>query len=158
MRELSPPNFQNHPWCIDEGPELAEIEIKTAVVHYLPKFSGRHGESATKHLQSFHGICQTLRLYGVSVENFKLKAFHFSLTDNANAWLLSFPPGSIRTWDQMQKRFMTKYYPAARAMQVCKQLQDIRQGPNESMYDFFEKFNALETELLQPGSARKLDN
>ncbi|CAM8882334.1 unnamed protein product [Rhodiola kirilowii] len=97
MKELSAPNFQNQPWCIDEGPKLAEIEIKSAVVHHLPKFSGRQGESATKHLQSFHGICQTLRPYGVSVEDFKLKAFHFSLTDAANAWFLSLPPGSIRT-------------------------------------------------------------
>ncbi|CAM8920040.1 unnamed protein product [Rhodiola kirilowii] len=73
-----------------------------------------------------------------------LKAFHFSLTDAANAWFLSLPPGSIRTWDQMQKKFLAKFYPAAKAMQVRKQLQDIRHGPNESMYDYMEKFNALE--------------
>ncbi|CAM8910652.1 unnamed protein product [Rhodiola kirilowii] len=60
MKELSAPNFQNQPWCIYEGPELAGIEIKTPVVHHLPKFSGRQGESATKHLQNLHGICQTL--------------------------------------------------------------------------------------------------
>ncbi|CAM8905305.1 unnamed protein product [Rhodiola kirilowii] len=75
MKELAAPDFKNQPWCINEWPNLAEIEIKTAVVHHLPKFSGRQGESATKHLQSFHGICQTLRTYRVSVEDFKLKAF-----------------------------------------------------------------------------------
>ncbi|CAM8917229.1 unnamed protein product [Rhodiola kirilowii] len=144
MKDLSAPNFQNQPWCIDKGPKLAEIEIKTTVVHHLPKFSGRQGESATKHLQSFHGICQTLRPYGVSVEDFKLKSFHFSLIDAANAWFLSLPSSSIRTWDHMQKKFLDKYYPAARAMQVCRQLQDIGQGPNESMYDYLEKFNTLE--------------
>ncbi|CAM8895600.1 unnamed protein product [Rhodiola kirilowii] len=91
MKELSAPHFQNQPWCIHERPELAEIEIKTAVVHYLPKFSGRQGESATKHLQTLHGICQTLKPYGVLVENFQLKAFHFSLIDSAHAWFLSLP-------------------------------------------------------------------
>ncbi|CAM8887334.1 unnamed protein product [Rhodiola kirilowii] len=106
MKELCAPNFQNKPWCIDEGPELAEIEIETAVVHYLPKFSGRQEESATKHLQTLHGICQTLQPYRVSVENLKLKAFHFSLTDAAHTWFLSLPPCSIRTWDQMQKKFL----------------------------------------------------
>ncbi|CAM8978194.1 unnamed protein product [Rhodiola kirilowii] len=156
MKELSAPDFQNQPWCIDEGPELAEIEIKTAVVHHLPKFSGRQGESATKHLQSFHGICQTLRPYGVSVEDFKLKAFHFSLTNAANAWFLSLPPGSIRTWDQMQKKFLAKYYPATNVMQVHKQLQVIRQGPNESMYDYLEKFNAQEQSCCNLGVPEKL--
>ncbi|CAM8966449.1 unnamed protein product [Rhodiola kirilowii] len=126
MRELSAPNFQNIPWCINEGPDMHEIEIKTVVVHYLPKFSGRQGESATRHLQDFHGICQTLRTYGATVESFKLKAFHFSLTDMARSWFLSLPSGSIRTWDQMQKKFLDKYYQAARAGQVCRQLQDLR--------------------------------
>ncbi|CAM8923449.1 unnamed protein product [Rhodiola kirilowii] len=135
MKELSAPNFQNIPWCIHEGSDMQEIEIKTAVVHYLPKFSGRQRESATKHLQSLHGICQTLLPYGATVENFKLKDFHFSLNDAAHAWFLSLPSGSIRTWDQMQKKFLDKYYPAARAGQVRRLLQDMRQGPNESMYD-----------------------
>ncbi|CAM8905342.1 unnamed protein product [Rhodiola kirilowii] len=156
MRELCAPNFQNQPWCIYEGLELAEIEIRTGVVHHLPKFTGRQGESATRHMQTLHGICQTLRPYGVSVENFKLKAFHFSLTDVANAWFLSLPSGSIRSWDQMQKNFVAKYYPAAKVMLVCKQLQDIRKGPNESMYDYVENFNALEQSFCNLGVPEKL--
>ncbi|CAM8886620.1 unnamed protein product [Rhodiola kirilowii] len=156
MRALSAPNFQNIPMCINEGPDMQEIEIKTAVVHYLPKLSGRQGESATRHLQDFHGICQTLRPYGATVENCKLKSFHFSLTDMARSWFLSLPSGSIRTWDQMQKKFLDKYYPAAKARQVCRQLQDMRQGPNESMYDYLEKFNALEQSCYNLGVPQKL--
>ncbi|CAM8978293.1 unnamed protein product [Rhodiola kirilowii] len=156
MRELSAPNFQNIPWCINEGPHMQEIEIKTAVVHYLPKFSGRPGESAIRHLQDFHGICQTLRPYGAIVENFKLKAFHFSLTDMARSWFLSLPSGSIITWDQMQKKFLDKYYPAAKARQVRRQLQDMRQGPNESIYDYLEKFNALEQSSCNLGVPEKM--
>ncbi|CAM8920378.1 unnamed protein product [Rhodiola kirilowii] len=115
MKELCAPNIQNIPWCIDEGADTQDIEIKTGVVHHLPKFSSRQGESATRHLQDFYGICQTLRPYGVTVENFKLKAFHFSLTGIARSWFLSLPSGSIRTWDEMQKKFLPKYYPAAKA-------------------------------------------
>ncbi|CAM8968952.1 unnamed protein product [Rhodiola kirilowii] len=72
-----------------------------SVVHNLPKFSGAHGESATTHLQRLHGICQNLKPYRVNIENFKLKAFYFSLIDSANDWFLSLPSGSIRTWVQM---------------------------------------------------------
>ncbi|CAM8982139.1 unnamed protein product [Rhodiola kirilowii] len=138
MRELSAPNFQNIPWCINEGPDMQKIEIKTAVVHHLPKFSGQQGKSATRHLQDFHGICQTLRPYKATAENFKFKAFHFSLTDMARSWFLSLPSCSIRTWDQMQRQFLAKYYLAAKVGQV------LRQGHNESMYDYLENFNALE--------------
>ncbi|CAM8944198.1 unnamed protein product [Rhodiola kirilowii] len=144
MGELSAPNFRNQPWCIYEGPELEEIAINTAVIHNLPKFSGRQGESATSHLLRFHGICHNLKPYRVELEDFKLKAFYFSLIDAANDWFLSLPSGSIQTWDQMQRKFLNKYYPAGRAMQVRRQLQDLRQGSNETMYEYVEKFNTLE--------------
>ncbi|CAM8999147.1 unnamed protein product [Rhodiola kirilowii] len=116
MGELSAPHFRNQPWCILEGPELEEIAINTAVIHNLPKFLGRQGESATTHLQRYHGICQNLKPHGVEVEDFKLKAFYFSLVDAANDWFLSLPSGSIQTWEQMQKKFLDKYYTAGRAM------------------------------------------
>ncbi|CAM8934163.1 unnamed protein product [Rhodiola kirilowii] len=95
MGELSAPNFWNQPWCIYEGPELEEIVINSAIVHHLPKFSGRQGESATTYLQRLHGICQNLKPYGVEVADFKLKAFYFSLINAANDWFFSLPSGSI---------------------------------------------------------------
>ncbi|CAM8987081.1 unnamed protein product [Rhodiola kirilowii] len=154
MKELSALDFRNQPWCIYEGPELENIAINTSVVHNLPKFSGARGESATTHLQRLHGICQNLKPNGV--ENFKLRAFYFSLIDSANDWFLSLPSGSIRTWAQMQKKFLDKYYPAGRATQVRRQLQDIRQGPNETMYDYLEKFNRLERSCCNLGLPEKL--
>ncbi|CAM8965669.1 unnamed protein product [Rhodiola kirilowii] len=127
-----------------------------SVVHNLPKFSGTNGESAMTHLQRLHGICQNLKPNGVNLDDFKLKAFYFSLIDSANNWFLSLPSGSIRTWVQMQRKFMEKYYPATRAMQVRRQLQDIRQGPNETMYDYLEKFNHLERSCCTLGLPEKL--
>ncbi|CAM8943925.1 unnamed protein product [Rhodiola kirilowii] len=144
MGELSAPNFRNQTWCIHESPELEDILVSTGVVHNLPKFSGTQGESATSHLKRFHGTCQNLKPHGVDVEDLKLKAFYFSLMDAANDWFLALPSGSIRTLAQMQANFLAKYYPAGRATQVRRQLQEFKQGPNESMYDYLEKFNRLE--------------
>ncbi|CAM8951121.1 unnamed protein product [Rhodiola kirilowii] len=156
MGELNAPDFENQPWCIYEGPELENITINASVAHSLPKFSGAHGESTTTHLQRLHGICQNLKPNRVNIDDFKLKAFYFSLIDSANDWFLSLPSGSIRTWVQMQKKFLDKYYPAGRAMQVRRQLQDIRQGPNETMYDYLEKFNHLERSCCTLGLPEKL--
>ncbi|CAM8934414.1 unnamed protein product [Rhodiola kirilowii] len=156
MKELLAPDFRNQPWGIYEGPELENIAINTSVVHNLPNFSGAHGESATTHLQRLHGICQNLNPNGVNVENLKLRAFYFSLIDSANDWFLSLPSGSIITWAQMQKKFLDKYYLAGRAMQVRRQLQDIRQGPNETMYDYLEKFNRMERSCCNLGLPDKL--
>ncbi|CAM8943906.1 unnamed protein product [Rhodiola kirilowii] len=127
-----------------------------SVVHNLPKFSGTHGESAMTHLQRLHGICQNLKPNRVNIDDFKLKALYFSLIDSANDWFLSLPSGSIKTWVQMQRKFLDKYYPATKAMQVRRQLQDIRQGPNETMYDYLEKFNRLERSCCTLGLPEKL--
>ncbi|CAM8962841.1 unnamed protein product [Rhodiola kirilowii] len=144
MGELNEPKFETQPWCICEGPELENIVVDMYVVHNLPKFSGTNGESAMTHLQRLHGTCQILKPNRVNIDDFKLKVFYFSLIDSANDWFLSLPSDSIRTWVQMQRKFLDKYCPATKAMQVRRQLQDIRQGPNETMYDYLEKFNHLE--------------
>ncbi|CAM8905415.1 unnamed protein product [Rhodiola kirilowii] len=41
-------------------------------------------------------------------------------------------------------------------MQVRRQLQNIKQGPNESMFDYFEKFNRLEQSCCNLGLPEKL--
>ncbi|CAM8978182.1 unnamed protein product [Rhodiola kirilowii] len=41
-------------------------------------------------------------------------------------------------------------------MQVRRQLQDIRHGPNETMYDYLEKFNRLERSYCTLGLPEKL--
>ncbi|CAM8957019.1 unnamed protein product [Rhodiola kirilowii] len=149
MDELNAPDFRNQPWCIYEGPELENIAVDMSVVH-------NHGESATTHLKRLHGICQNLKPNRVNIDDFKLKAFYFSLIDSANDWFLSLPSGSIRTWAQMQSKFLDKYYPVGRAMQGRRQLQDIKQGPNESMFDYLEKFNRLEQSCCNLGLPEKL--
>ncbi|CAM8917918.1 unnamed protein product [Rhodiola kirilowii] len=156
MGELNASEFETQPWCICQGPELENIAVDMSVVHNLLKFSGTNGESAMTYLQRLHGICQNLKPNGVNIDDFKLKAFYFSLIDSANNWFLSLFSGSIRTWVQMQRKFMDKYYPATRAMQVRRQLQDIKQGPSETMYDYLEKFNHLERSCCTLGLPEKI--
>ncbi|CAM8986795.1 unnamed protein product [Rhodiola kirilowii] len=144
MGELSVPSFRDQSWPIYEGPDMAAITVSTAVIHNLPKFSGSKGELAQSHLTRFHGICLNLRPHGVEVDDFKLKAFYFSLQEAATDWFLALPSDSVHTWEQMQKHFISKYYPAGRAAQVRRQLQELKQAPHETMYEYVEKFLALE--------------
>lgn len=72
MRELSAPQINNQPWCIHAVPEKDNFEVKTSVVHYLPKFVGLSREVAMRYLKEFDGVCNTLRPYATSKERFKL--------------------------------------------------------------------------------------
>ncbi|RDY02592.1 hypothetical protein CR513_13935, partial [Mucuna pruriens] len=61
------------PWCIQYPQlELAQLhELKSGLIHLLPKFHGLAGEDPHKHLKEFH--------MGISEDYIKMKAFSFSL-------------------------------------------------------------------------------
>lgn len=80
MRELLALTLDNQTWCINTDPEEDDFEVKTGVVHHLPKFGGLP-EVAMRHLKEFDEVCHTLRSYTTPKDRFKLKVFLFSLTD-----------------------------------------------------------------------------
>jgi hypothetical protein len=85
------------------------------VIHHLPKFGGMPDENTLRHLKEFHGVCMSMKSASVPENIFKLKAFPFSLIGHAKSWLMSLPPGSIISWEQMQRKFMDKYYSHSKA-------------------------------------------
>ena len=67
-------------------PPLAEgkkFELKTGIVHLLPKFEGLSSEDPINHLEAFEEICVALKPSDVSDDDMKLRAFSFSLKDKA---------------------------------------------------------------------------
>lgn len=88
MKELC---LDNQSWCIDTDPEVDDFEVKTGVVHYLPKFGGLPGEVAMRHMKEFDEVCNSLKSYAAFEDMFKLKLLLFSLTDLAKLWFLCLP-------------------------------------------------------------------
>ncbi|RDX72096.1 hypothetical protein CR513_48472, partial [Mucuna pruriens] len=72
LKELATPYVVYQPWCI-QYPQLESAqtyELKSGLIHLLPKFHGLAGEDPHKHLKEFHGIPE---------DYIKMKAFPFSL-------------------------------------------------------------------------------
>ena len=86
LKELTPPNIAQQPLAI-VFPELDEgvnFELKSGVVHLLPKFHGLSGEDPHKHVSEFHTVVVGMKPGNVTEEQIKLRAFPFSLKDTAN--------------------------------------------------------------------------
>ncbi|RDY12392.1 hypothetical protein CR513_02824, partial [Mucuna pruriens] len=62
-------------------------ELKSGLIHLLPKFHGLAGEDPHKHLKEFHVVCSTMRPQGILEDYIKMKAFPFSLDGAAKDWL-----------------------------------------------------------------------
>ncbi|XP_052288698.1 uncharacterized protein LOC127899377, partial [Citrus sinensis] len=119
------------------------FELKSGLIHLLPKFHGFAGEDPHKHLKEFHVVCSSMRPQGVTEEQIKLRAFPFSVDGLAKDWLYYLPPGLITTWNGLKKQFLEKYFPASRAANIRKDICGIRQLPGETLYEYWERFKQL---------------
>ncbi|RDX97694.1 hypothetical protein CR513_19508, partial [Mucuna pruriens] len=54
-------------------------ELKSGLIHLLPKFHGLESEHSHKHLKEYHVVCSTMRPQGIPEDYIKMKAFSFSL-------------------------------------------------------------------------------
>ncbi|KAH9784028.1 hypothetical protein KPL71_009511 [Citrus sinensis] len=143
LRELAEPDLNQQPLCIQYVDLEVNFELKSGLIHLLPKFHGFAGEDPHKHLKEFHVVCSSMRPQGVTEEQIKLRAFSFSVDGLAKDWLYYLPPGSITMWNDLKKQFLEKYFPASRAANIRKDICGIRQLPGETLYEYWERFKQL---------------
>ncbi|RDX60920.1 pol, partial [Mucuna pruriens] len=105
LKELATPDVVYQPWCI-QYPQLEPAqtyELKSGLIHLLPKFHGLAGEDPHKHLKEFHVVCSTMRPQGILEDYIKMKAFPFSLDGAAKDWLEGLAVSSAKyyIWDDL---------------------------------------------------------
>ena len=137
LRELAaPPNVNQQPLCI-RFPEIeGDFELKSGLIHLLPKFYGLENEDPHKHLKEFHMICSSMKPHGVTDEQIKLRAFPFSLADKARDWLFYLPSGSVTTWTEMVLLFLDRFFPASKAANIRREICGIKQKESENLYEY----------------------
>ena len=97
-------------------------------------FDGRNG-SAMEHVSSF---IHTIGPY-IGDRKLRLREFAKSLVNRAYTWYTTLRPGSIKTWEEMMKRFYAKYYPGEDKV-TFQSLQMMRQRPGEDPIQFIKGF------------------
>ncbi|CAN6684729.1 unnamed protein product [Malus baccata var. baccata] len=143
LRELAMPNTDQQPLCITYPNAGGGFELKSGMIHYLPKFHGFSTEDANKHLMEFHVVCSGMRPANLDEEQVKLRAFPFTLEAKAKEWLYNLPPGSMNTWNQVKQAFLEQYFPATKAASIRKNICAIRQQHGEPFGDYYERFTHL---------------
>nr|XP_023871776.1 uncharacterized protein LOC111984376 [Quercus suber] len=145
LKEHAAPDLNQQPLCIT-FPTLdatTTFELKSGLIHLLPTFHGLAGEDSHKHLKELHVVCTSMKPTGVTEDQIKLRAFPFSLNDSAKDWLYYLPFGSIKTWNEMKRLFLEKYFPASRAANIRKEICGVRQHNGESLHEYWERFKKL---------------
>ena len=145
LKELATPDLNQQPLCIT-FPILdatTTFELKSGLIHLLPTFHGLTGEDPHKHLKELHVVCTSMKPTGVTEDQIKLRAFPFSLKDSAKDWLYYLPSRRIKTWNEMKRLFLEKYFSASRAANIRKEICGVRQHNEESLHKYWERFKKL---------------
>ena len=94
--------------------EVAHFELKPFMFNMLDtigQFDGSMTEDARQHLKSFMDICNSFKIQGVHEDVLRLKLFSYSLRDREKTWLNSIPVGSIGSWSELCRDFITRFNP-----------------------------------------------
>ncbi|KAG9450306.1 hypothetical protein H6P81_010271 [Aristolochia fimbriata] len=72
-----------------------------------------------------------------------LRLFMFTLARRAKTWLNILPASSIVTWEDLQKKFLDKYFPPAKIIKLMNEISQFMQEPKEHLSEAWERFNGL---------------
>lgn len=143
LKELTAPTAVQQPLCITYPGEAQSFELKSGILHHLPKFNGFGTEDPNLHLHDFHMIITGMKPDNVREDHAKMRAFPFSLEGRAREWLYYQPAGSMTTWDQVQQAFLEEYFPATKAASIRREICSIKQMQGESFAEYYERFKRL---------------
>ncbi|KAM1109853.1 hypothetical protein ACFX19_009322 [Malus domestica] len=148
IKELSDSGLDNAaPLCI-QYPAAAqgkteEFELKSSLLHHVPKYHGLSMEDPNKHLKEFEVVCSSMTPVNVDGNILKMKAFPFSLMDKAKDWLYELAPGTVTSWESMKRAFLEKFFPTSRVILLRKRISGIQQSQGESFPTYYERFKTL---------------
>ncbi|KAM2342889.1 hypothetical protein ACFX1X_015233 [Malus domestica] len=148
IKELSASGLDNAaPLCI-QYPAAArgkteEFELKSSLLHHIPKYHGFSMEDPNKHLKEFEVVCSSMTPVNVDGSILKMKAFPFSLLEKAKDWLYELAPGTVTSWESMKRAFLEKFFPTSRVILLRKRISGIQQEEGESFPTYYERFKSL---------------
>ncbi|KAG7594090.1 Retrotransposon gag domain [Arabidopsis thaliana x Arabidopsis arenosa] len=138
----APRNHQQRQGIVPPPVQNNNFEIKSGLISMIQgnKFHGLPLEDPLDHLDNFDRLCRLTKINGVSEDSFKLRLFPFSLGDKAQHWEKTLPAGSITSWDDCKKAFLTKFFSNSRTARLRNEISSFTQKQSESICEAWERF------------------
>nr|GEW83945.1 reverse transcriptase domain-containing protein [Tanacetum cinerariifolium] len=132
-----PPNNNGpRPVAIDFGLRHHMIQQ----VQNTCQFHGLSGDDTNIHTDKFLEVTQHMKQNGVSDDALRLSLFPYSLTHHATAWYDRLSRNFIQTFDDMMRKFLSKYFHPSMVTKLRNEITKFRQDPNESLFKAWERY------------------
>ncbi|GKA81030.1 reverse transcriptase domain-containing protein [Tanacetum coccineum] len=93
------------------------------------------GDDANRHIDKFLEITQHMKQNEVSNDALRLSLFPYSLTHHAIAWYDRLPRNSIHSFDDMMRKFLSKYFPPSMVTKLRNEIMKFEQKSHESLFE-----------------------
>ena len=100
--------------------EANNFELKLALITMVQQhqFTGHPSEDPNEHMGRFMRMANIVKLNGVRPEVIKLQLFPYSLRNVAETWFDSLPVGSVNSWEELVKAYMSRFFPPTLTFEI----------------------------------------
>ncbi|GAU21678.1 hypothetical protein TSUD_242500 [Trifolium subterraneum] len=118
------------------------FDIKNTVLSALKgnQYSGAESECPNIHLSRFYDACGYTDPASISELDKRLRLFKLCLTGRAKDWIDTLPSHTITTWDELELKFLERYFPIHKFLEMRNDITNFEQGDSELLYDAWERF------------------
>jgi len=107
------------------------------------QFTRMDNEDPYTHLSTFYELIGTMGFQEGDVDHVYMYLFPFSLVGKAKEWLKSHLNQSLNKWNDVEEKFLNKFFPPSRYIKAKTIISTFRQGPDEPFCEAWERFNSL---------------
>ncbi|GJZ90430.1 reverse transcriptase domain-containing protein [Tanacetum coccineum] len=104
------------------------------------QFHGLPGDDANRHIDKFLEITQHMKQNEVFDDALCLSLFPYSLTHHAIAWYDRLPRNSIHSFDDMMRKFLSKYFSPSMVTKLRNEITKFEQKPHGSLFEAWERY------------------
>jgi hypothetical protein len=104
-------------------------------------FRGLEDDNPYRHIKKFTIICNMVQQEGILASWFKWNLFPFSLEDEARRWYTLASVEVKGSWDELVKKFLSKFFPIRKVQDISRQVRSFKQGEDEGIDEAWDRFN-----------------
>ncbi|GJS16247.1 reverse transcriptase domain-containing protein [Tanacetum coccineum] len=144
MKELCQPSIDGRGGPIAPIPiQAADFGLRHHMIQQVQntcQFHGLPSDDANRHIDKFLEITQHMKQNGVSDDALRLSLFPYSLTHHAIAWYDRLPRNSIHPFDDMMRKFLSKYFPPSMVTKLRNEITKFEQKSHKSLFEAWERY------------------
>lgn len=158
MKEYARPVIGTATAAIQLGQAARNYELKNLHFSMLPSFYGLPNEDSLSFIKDFYSTVQNIPLGSLNEDQLRMRCFPYTLKDKAKAWLMSLPPGSLITWEDVYNKFMGKFYSHQKTSELRAKIATFSQMEGEPFHEAWDRFKIFLTQCPHHSYPLQLQN